>query len=97
MKIKEIKIYIHNNKTDETRIYLDDYQWDNEEHIEYQWFEGNYCCDCNRHLWFERVLIPEYNPYEHNEGTGYFCGNDKYSIQKIELPCGKILMEQLEL
>ena len=46
-----MKYAITYTPTGETRIYEDDgdYDW------EWMWTEGNYGCDCNRFLFFERA------------------------------------------
>lgn len=56
----------------------------------YIWEEGNYACDCQRHIFFiERS--PEYCP--ETEIADHPCGKDKYSI-KIEALDGKILYDE---
>ena len=39
--------------TGESVIYEDDMEWGRL--CDYMWTEGNYSCDCNRHLFFERA------------------------------------------
>lgn len=46
-------VHIRKNATGETRVYLEAMPW--EEQTERMWSEGNYSCDCNRHLLLERA------------------------------------------
>lgn len=52
-------------------------------------YSGNAGCDCNRHLLFERVLNPEYDDDELNDGEGFGCGHSAYDILSIETEAGK--------
>jgi hypothetical protein len=61
-----MKYAITHIPTGETRIYEDEY-----EYSEFMWTEGNYSCDCNRHLFFERAIGNE--PEEDMP-----CGNTLY-------------------
>lgn len=71
--------------TGKTVEYHDSMPWDTEEdqagnetHIEFMWSEGNYSCDCNRSLYFHRVLgLPE--PEEVR------CGHRLYQVDWIKI------------
>jgi predicted dehydrogenase len=67
---------IRKNKTGEIREYKDELYWGNwyqdEEPSTYIWEDGNYSCDCNRYLFFQRVK----NENEDNEE----CGDELYSV-----------------
>jgi hypothetical protein len=41
---------------------------------EWLWEEGNYGCDCNRRLFFERVTNPGYDGYHE-------CGDEAYEVR----------------
>jgi len=44
------KIFLRNTLTGETRTYDDDFDWPSDNALRFQYFEGNYSCDCNRSL-----------------------------------------------
>lgn len=49
--------------TGEMRVYKETYPFDREG-LEFQYGEGNYSCDCNRQLFFDRAAgKPERNPH----------------------------------
>ncbi len=84
--MKLIKIEIRNNSTGEWRD-IPIGKYDSEELDRwppFYWTEGNYSCDCNRHLQFRRANgeIGQYLDYldvvEHNEGE---CGETEYSLR----------------
>lgn len=79
-------ITIRNNKTNQIRSINVELDWD--ENSEFLWTEGNYSCDCNRHLFFIREV--ENNP-TNNRIT---CGETEYSVLYTKLPNGtKILLD----
>jgi hypothetical protein len=45
----------------------------------FQWDDGNYGCDCNRHLFFERAG----GELEWNETDEHPCGDEAYRVVKI--------------
>lgn len=51
----------------------------------YQWTDGNFSCDCNRHIFFEG----EYDEY-------VSCGEDKYAIQLYNADTGELLVDEFE-
>lgn len=58
---------------------------------EWQWSEGNYGCDCNRHLFFERAGGSD--PYADPAYEGE-CGESRYAVTKIvEAETGETLIE----
>jgi predicted dehydrogenase len=72
----EIIALIRKNKTGEIREYKDELYWGNwyrsEEPSTFIWEDGNYSCDCNRYLFFQRVK----NENEDNKK----CGDELYSV-----------------
>lgn len=48
-------IHLRKNASGEVRIVKDGSSFPYENH-DYMWTEGNYSCDCNRHLFFERAV-----------------------------------------
>lgn len=74
------KIEIRRNSDDVTRSYVDEYPWQGV----FIWQDGNYSCDCNRYLFFERAdgKTPEWDDGE--------CGDGGYSV-RITAPDGKLL------
>ncbi len=81
-----ITIYIRRNSDGVVRVYTEDGDW--QESYDYLWGEGNYCCDCNRSLFFRRADPAQQD--DKNESDE--CGDDKYSI-RIEDKDGKVLYE----
>ena len=57
----QIDVHITDTETGETRVYKPDFEetdseWSTaDEGVGFMWGEGNYSCDCNRGLFFERV------------------------------------------
>lgn len=73
-------VFIRREATKEVRTYKEEFPWESD----YIWSEGNYACDCNRHLFFERaagIEPPDNEPR---------CGDDAYAI-RIEDETGKEL------
>ena len=79
-------VALRNNVTGETRLFRYDMEWDDDE---FMWTEGNYGCDCNRHLAFLRAggPGPADDPYWNNAERE--CGDSKYSALYAELPDGQ--------
>ncbi len=78
--MKLIKIEIRNNSTGEWRD-IPIGKYDSEELDRwppFHWTEGNYSCDCNRHLKFRRAY-GEIGPYDLEEERP--CGETEYSIR----------------
>jgi hypothetical protein len=64
------------------------------------WADGNYSCDCDRFLFFERALgkteeeIDELDPVQEGGGD---CGSyEKYRVNFIKNEAGKVLYEEKE-
>ena len=77
------KVAIKNNETGEVRVSTQNFEF--EAHTEWAWTEGNYGCDCNRHLEFERAIG---NTPDFDEAI---CGDDKYSVLYFEIDDGEII------
>ncbi len=59
--------------------------------IKWMWTEGNYGCDCNRHLFFERSLPEgEQSPIPDDEEET--CGETKFRVTHVETECGIIIL-----
>ena len=69
---------IRNNDTGETRVYQSDEEWD--EGTVYQWSEGNYGCDCNRALLFERAISSDETAAWEQD-----CGDSMFSVDYIDV------------
>lgn len=59
-----------------------------EEVINFMWGEGNYACDCNRHLFFERA-----KEEEDDDSWGTLCGNSRYTVRIFEQGTDRIIYE----
>ena len=84
-------ILLRNNRTGETRWYDDEMDWS--DGSMYLWTEGNYGCDCNRHLFFERAA-----GIGDDEGEDVGCSEVLYTAVEAVLPTGEVipLDDQLE-
>ncbi len=73
------KVSILNTKTGETRVY-EEPDW-----CEYAWSEGNYSCDCNRNIYFDRV-----GGEERKDLSSYTChtANNVFRVTRIVLEDG---------
>lgn len=84
------KVRIRKNSTGEERDYeFPKLTWEfpseNGSGSMFIWTEGNFSCDCNRYLFFERAGG---NPADPDE-TEDRCGDDAYTVLHAELPDGK--------
>jgi hypothetical protein len=79
-EMKEIyyRVPITKLETGETRIYEMDMPW--EDHTEFWWTEGNFGCDCNREILFERI--------DGKDADERKCGDDRFHIPYAEMPDG---------
>jgi len=76
------KVAIRKNSTGEVRIYDMECEWDADGSM-FSWTEGNYGCDCNRELFFERANGIEI----HTE----WCSVRRFSVLYAQLPNGEKL------
>ena len=67
-------IEITDTATGEMRVYVDDFGFDDDPASgnEFCWSEGNFSCDCNRELFFERA--------NGNEPDETECGDDRFRV-----------------
>lgn len=78
-------IIITDTSTGETRSFVDKFDW--HDASEFLWSEGNYGCDCNRHLFFARAA---------NDGEpDVECGDGRFAI-RITAPDGRVLYDETE-
>ena len=56
---------------------------------DFMWGEGNYACDCNRFLMFERALGREPDLHLDN------CGSDRYLAKAIRLDTGEVVFDEI--
>ncbi len=74
------RVLLRDNQTNEERWYTVDSAWEDEVYL---WTEGNWSCDCNRHLFF----------YGDNENVD--CGDERFSAPYAELPDGtRIVLDE---
>lgn len=67
---------IRDNTTGEERIYAEDFDWDDEGLMLFQWGENNYACDCNRGLFFARAAGEEPDL----DLDDCPCGNERFAV-----------------
>jgi hypothetical protein len=84
------KVEIKNNETGEVRTRdMRDILW--HEYSDWWWTEGNFGCDCNRHLEFERAAGTE------PDFDSAACGHEKYTAIKAILQDGtEILLDKID-
>lgn len=86
----EVVAHILFKETGEVHQFLTDEIWE-EEHGEpsnYIWSEGNFSCDCNRHLFFQRAIDAE--------ERAYVCGQDKYSVNLENTRTGQVYYREFD-
>lgn len=86
------KVHIRRVSDGLVRVY--DLEWCIDfESPEYIWEEGNFKCDCNRHLFFEYAAGRE-SMTEIEQDPGYGCSSGRFKIDKIELEDGSIVYKE---
>lgn len=72
-------VTLRNNETGEERRYREDSIWNDTQ--SFLWDGGNFSCDCNRQMMFQRAAgeEPDWNSQ---------CGDGKYSVEAITAPDG---------
>ncbi len=79
-----VDVHILDTLTGETRVYTHAFPWG--EGSDYLWSEGNYGCDCNRHLFFCRAI-------DAPEDEDRPCGFTRYLIHVKDRETGAALYE----
>jgi hypothetical protein len=75
-------VRIRRNSTMEIRQMVEKLSW--EEHSKWWWTEGNFGCDCNRSLEFERASDPDF--YEKPQ-----CGQGAFTVIDVTLEDGTVI------
>jgi len=91
MECVKIRVSIRKNETGEIREYDDYAIWNEDEGWPSLWIweEGNFSCDCNRYLFFQRVNGEDENNDE--------CGDTKYSVNITNPKDGNILYQEFNV
>lgn len=76
-------VALRKNETGEVR-HIDGGEW--EDHTLFFWTEGNFGCDCNRYLCFERA--GGHDPTDEEDDVHGDCGTDRYSMLYAEMADG---------
>lgn len=80
-------VLIRDNETGEARTYsMGDIEWDDSS--EFWWTEGNFGCDCNRHLSFLRAGGPGPADDPHWNNADRACGETAYTVPYAVLEDG---------
>lgn len=79
------KVTIRKNATGEERTLDFSGAWP-EQHGLYMWTLGNYGCDCNREIFFERAAGNGIEPAEQSS-----CGETRFSVPHVTLPDGQVV------
>lgn len=73
-----IDVHLKDRTTGEQRVYHDTFDWKGDvEGIQYMYEDGNYCCDCNRELFFTRA------GGEDDKAVDVGCGFARFQVEKI--------------
>lgn len=79
-----IDIYIRRTTDDAVRVYSpSDWGW-HDDGGDYQWTDGNFGCDCNRYLFFQRAA-------DEDEAEEYPCGQTLYRVRIVERGTARVL------
>lgn len=84
----DIEVHIRRASDGEVRIHKDEYG----NNPRYQWGDGNYSCDCNRYLFFERAggRSGDDDPLDDDRG----CSEADYVVERIvRAGTGEVLIE----
>ncbi len=98
--IVNVEISLRRNSDGIVRVLQASYSYcdDREEEvrlIEFMWSEGNYGCDCNRYLFFERAGCHE--PTDEESELHCNCGEDRYTVLCIvDMETGKTIYAEGE-
>lgn len=71
-----MKVKIDIRRNSDNVIRSTPYEWEYPD-CEFNWLEGNYCCDCNRGLFFNRIC--------NEEDPDHSCGETKYAIRIVSI------------
>lgn len=87
-----IDVHLLDTVTGERMIHHDAYGYDEEDppgvYSDFMWSEGNYACDCNRGLFFERA--------RGKEVVDSPCGSGRFVVEKIiRLSDGKTVYSEI--
>lgn len=86
MSIKST-LEIRRNSDGVIAVHKDLWDWfDNYQHPDFIWSDGNFACDCNRSDFFAQALGLEEGTYDDG------CGSEKYSV-RVTGPDGAVLYE----
>lgn len=85
MATNRIRIFVRHNPTMVSRFWCEDQSepW-NDETSDFLWSEGNYACDCNRSLFFNRAG-------DEPDDKNHSCGNEVYSLMIEDAVTGERL------
>lgn len=90
----EIRVRVQQNATGKIREFNQQAVFDTDESMPslYIWKHGNYACDCNRELMFNRFKEPDV-PKAEPEPT---CSYGRYSVQLLNPMTGEIFYDDFE-
>ena len=77
---------IQDTQTNETRQHQDAYDWNDESHMLFMFRDGNYSCDCNRELFFQRAAGEAETDLD-----AVVCGEGRYVIARAQREDGSFI------
>lgn len=89
--INPLRVEVHYLEvaTGERAIDVDDHEWEDADNVISIYEDGNYSCDCNRQLFFDRALGREERDTEE-------CSDGRFVIEKIvDRTTGQIIYSEI--
>ena len=84
----KIRVEIVKNETGEAVSYMDETLYNGLESLLWVWTDGNFSCDCNRRIFFQREKGEKYD--DDSE-----CTDGEYSIRIINPKNGEVLYDEI--
>lgn len=86
MPTRELTITIRRNADGAERTYTDDSDVD-DCLLDFMWGDGNYCCDCNRALFFNRAAG--------EDDPDHPCGTSEFQARVADARTGAVLYDDM--
>lgn len=90
-EIKPVHVHIRRNADGVVRIYEDAGFFEKGAFLDYIWSEGNFACDCNRHLFFVRA-----GNGDEDEGDDNACTSELYAAKITDPTTGETLYQDAD-
>jgi hypothetical protein len=84
-------VALRHNPTGNIRVYREDSIWNDT--AQFLWTEGNFACDCNRHMMFKRAAGEEIT----KDDWEYPCNGNDYTAIHADTDDGRVELEEVIL